>query len=89
VNTASAIDIFRNMLIACAWVTGPVLAAALVVGLVVGVLQTATQVNDQSAAFTIKLLAVAAALGIVGPEMLTQLVEYTRRSIASIAGIVQ
>ena len=88
-NTASAIDIFRNMLITVGWVAGPALLAALSVGLVVGILQTATQVNDQSAAFTIKLIAVAAALGLLGPEALGALVEYTKHSISSISGIVQ
>jgi flagellar biosynthetic protein FliQ len=60
-----------------------------VVGLLVGIFQTATQVNEASLSYLAKLIAVAAALVVVGPLMLTQLVDYTRSSIRAISGVVR
>ena len=88
-TTDGAIDLLRNAMLIAAQVAGPVLLAALFVGLVVGVFQTATQVNEASVSYLAKLIAVAVALVIVGPLMLTQLVDYTRHSIQSISGVVR
>jgi flagellar biosynthetic protein FliQ len=88
VTTEAALDLMRNAMLVAATVATPVLMAALIVGLAVGVLQTATQVNEASLSFLFKLAAVALALVVFGPTMLDQLVEYTRRSIASIGQVV-
>ena len=87
-TTEGALDLMRNAMLIAAQVATPVLLAALIVGLGIGILQTATQVNEASLSFLFKLLAVAAALVVFGPMMLTALVEYTRHSIASIAQVV-
>ena len=73
-TTEAALDLMRNAMVIAATVATPVLVAALIVGLLVGVLQTATQVNEASVSFLFKLLAVAAALVVFGPFMLTELV---------------
>jgi flagellar biosynthetic protein FliQ len=88
-TTDGAIDLLRNAMLIAGQVAGPVLLAALFVGLLVGVFQTATQVNEASVSYLAKLIAVAVALIVVGPLMLTQLVDYTRTSIRSIAGVVR
>ncbi len=87
-TTEGAIELFRRLLMMTATVAGPVLLASLIVGLVMGVLQTATQVNEQSLSFVAKLLAVGTVLIILGPEILVQVVEYTRHSIMSMASVV-
>lgn len=66
----------------------PLLLTALVVGLVVGVFQAATQVNEMTLSFIPKLLAVGAALLVAGPWMLKVLVNYTRELITSIPSLV-
>ncbi len=88
-TTDGAIDLLRNAMLIAAQAAGPVLLAALMVGLLVGVFQTATQVNEASVSYLAKLIAVSATLVIVGPLILTQLVDYTRSSIRSISGIVR
>jgi flagellar biosynthetic protein FliQ len=65
------------------------LLAALVVGLVVGVLQAATQVNEASVSFLTKLVAVGITVMALGPWSARQIVEYTSRTIASISDVVQ
>lgn len=88
-TTDGALDLFQAMLIIVAKVTGPILLVALLVGLVVGVLQAATQINEASISFVTKLLAIAVAFVVLGPWILRQLIEYTRQSFESISGIVR
>tara|TARA_B110000014_G_C19773101_1_gene402260 strand:- start:269 stop:535 length:267 start_codon:yes stop_codon:yes gene_type:complete len=57
--------------------TGPVLLVILVVGLVVGTLQAATQIQDQSVGFVVRLLAVVVALIVLLPWMLDRLAVYS------------
>jgi len=56
---------------------GPVLLVILAVGLVVGTMQAATQIQDQSVGFVVRLLAVAAALVVLLPWMLDRLVVFS------------
>jgi flagellar biosynthetic protein FliQ len=64
------------------------LLTALVAGLVVSVLQAATQINEMTLSFIPKLLAMVAALAIAGPWMLATLVEFLQRTLASIPQVV-
>ena len=88
-TTDGAIDLLRNAMIIAAQSAGPVLLAALIVGLLTGVFQTATQVNEASVSYLAKLIAVAATLVVMGPMILTGLVDYTRQSIRAISGIIK
>ncbi len=72
-----AIEVVARMLGQVLYMAGPVLAVALVAGLVIGVLQAATQVNEFTLAFVPKLLAVFAALAVLGPWLLGGLVAFT------------
>lgn len=69
-------------------VAAPVLLAVLVVGLVVSVLQAATQINEATLSFVPKVLAAVAVLTIAGPWMLTTLVEYLQRTLQMIPQMV-
>ena len=69
-------------------VAAPVLAAALVVGIVVSVFQAATQINEATLTFVPKLLAVIAVMGLAGPWMVTTLVEYLRSVLLSLPSAV-
>jgi flagellar biosynthetic protein FliQ len=66
----------------------PLLLVALVVGLLVGVFQAATQINEMTLSFIPKLLAMAATLVIAGPWMLKLIVSYTRELFESIPGLI-
>ncbi len=70
-------------------VSAPALLVSLAVGLVVGVLQAATQVQEQTLSFVPKLVAVAAALAIFGGWMGSELVRFTDalwRAIPTLVG---
>lgn len=66
----------------------PLLLVALAVGLIVGIFQAATQINEMTLSFIPKLLAIGATLAIAGPWMLKVLVSYTRELIESIPGLI-
>lgn len=67
----------------------PLLLTALAVGLLVGVFQAATQVNEMTLSFIPKLIAMAAALMLAGPWMLKLIVAYTRELFESIPGLLR
>lgn len=55
----------------------PVLGVALAIGLFVGLIQSATQIQEQTLAFVPKLAGVAIVLIITGNWMLSQLISFT------------
>jgi type III secretion protein S len=55
-------------------VSGPVLAAAVVLGLVVGILQALTQIQDQTLPLAVKLIAILLVLVVFGPLLAGQIV---------------
>jgi flagellar biosynthetic protein FliQ len=66
----------------------PLLLTTLVIGLLVGIFQAATQINEMTLSFIPKLIGMAAALVIAGPWMLNQLISYTRALITSIPDLI-
>jgi flagellar biosynthetic protein FliQ len=68
--------------------SAPLLLVALIVGLVVSILQAATQINEMTLSFIPKLIATVAALVIAGPWMITYYVDYVRRLFESIPSVI-
>ena len=66
----------------------PLLLTALAVGVLIGVFQAATQINEQTLSFIPKLVATAAVLVVAGPWMLRLLTEYTRELFESIPALI-
>jgi flagellar biosynthetic protein FliQ len=66
----------------------PLLLTSLVVGLVVSVLQAATQINEMTLTFIPKLVGTMVALVVAGPWMITFFVDYVRRLFESIPGAI-
>lgn len=65
-------------------VGAPLLLAALVVGLLVGMFQAATQINEMTLSFIPKLVVMALVAVITGPWMLRTLVHYTHDLIMNL-----
>jgi flagellar biosynthetic protein FliQ len=84
-TAATALDWFRALLWTAVLVTGPSVLAAVVIGLVMAILQAATQINDQTVAFAPKAIAIVVALVVGGPFMLAELVHFTHGIFAAIA----
>lgn len=84
-----AVELFTRAFIAAMKFAGPMLLVALTVGVVVGVLQAATQVNESSVSFGAKLLAVGITFAVLGSWTLRQFVDYTSRTLSSISDIAR
>jgi flagellar biosynthetic protein FliQ len=77
----------REGLVLVLLVSAPPLLASLVVGLFVGVLQAATQIQDQTLAFVPKLIVVVAVLVAMGPLLGAQLLRFTQALLMAIPSI--
>ena len=86
---ATVMEIGRRALMLTIMVGAPVLGVGLVVGLVVSVLQAATQIHEMSLTFIPKIVAVAVALAIFGQWMLTRVTTFTTTMLESIPNLVR
>lgn len=57
-------------------ISGPVLGMALVIGLVIGIIQAATSINEMTLSFVPKLVVVLITFGLFANLMLVQLTDY-------------
>ena len=81
-------DLAHNALWITVLLAAPLLLVALVAGLVIGMLQAATQVHEQTLSFIPKLLLIVVSLFAAGPWMLRMLVDFTRDLYTSIPTLV-
>lgn len=68
--------------------SAPLLLSALVIGVLIGMFQAATQINEMTLSFIPKLLVLVIALFVAGPWMLQLLVDYTQRLIGNIPFLI-
>jgi flagellar biosynthetic protein FliQ len=78
----------RHALEVTLMLAAPLLLTALAIGVLVGVLQAATQINEMTLSFIPKMLGMAVAMVAFGPWMLKLIVDYARRLITSIPGLI-
>lgn len=83
---ALILDIARDGILTFIKVAGPVMAVALVVGLVVSLFQALTQIQEQTLVYVPKILAVFAVLLVMLPFMGDVLAGYMTRIAERIAG---
>jgi flagellar biosynthetic protein FliQ len=74
----------REGLLLVLLVSAPPLLASLAVGLVVSVLQAATQIQDQTLVFVPKLVAVLLVLAALGPLLGAQVLRFTQAILLAI-----
>ena len=85
----SVIQFGQHALYIAMMVAAPLLLTALAVGLLIGVIQAATQINEMTLSFIPKLIAMAAVALITGPWMLRTLVSFTHDLIAGLPGAIK
>jgi flagellar biosynthetic protein FliQ len=77
-DTAMVIDLARQALWTSMLVCAPLLVVALAVGLIIGIIQAATSINESTLSFIPKLFALALALLLFGSWQLVTLIDFTR-----------
>ena len=84
----TVLDVGRDALWMTVLLAGPLLGAALAVGLLIGIFQAATQIQEMTLSFIPKLLALVVALFIAGPWMIQVLMNFSKRLIVGIPGLI-
>lgn len=88
-TTGDVVALMQRTLLAMLAVGGPILIGSMVVGLLVSIVQAATQINEATLTFVPKLAVVAGILFVFGPGMLTQLLDFTRYIFATAATVAR
>ncbi len=84
----TVVDIGRQAMELMLYISAPPLLTSLVVGLVIGVLQAATQINEQTLSFIPKFIATFAALVLAGNWMIIMAVDFIRRLYSDIPNLI-
>jgi len=84
VSPEFVVNLVQTALYVLIIVSAPLLITSLLVGLLVSILQAATQINEMTLTFIPKLLTMFLVLVLAGPWMLNTLVDYTVRLFQNI-----
>jgi flagellar biosynthetic protein FliQ len=84
----TVLTIASESLTLTALLSAPLLLVTLITGVLVGVLQAATQINEMTLSFIPKLLVLVLTLMITGPWMLQLITGYTRTLFTNIPGLI-
>jgi flagellar biosynthetic protein FliQ len=87
-NQEFIIYIGSRMLWTIAKVAGPILLASLVIGLVIAIIQSATQIQEMTLTFIAKILVVAVIILVFGSWMGSQIIGFTTELFNSIPSVV-
>jgi flagellar biosynthetic protein FliQ len=77
-DTSSVIDLAREAMWVTIMVSAPLLAVVLVIGVLIGIVQAATSINEMTLSFIPKLVGLAFAIVIFGNWQIAVLVDYAR-----------
>jgi len=88
-NTQQVLDIGTGALVVCAKIAGPFLVVVLAIGVVVGLLQSVTQLQEPTLTFVPKLLGAAIVIAVGGNWMLSTLVSYGHELIAGVPNLMK
>jgi len=83
-DSQSAVDLGRQAILQCVVIGGPILSVLLVVGLIIAVVQTVTNVHDYSVAFIPKLVVVMIGVAVCLPWMMNKLSDYSRAALSNV-----
>ena len=81
-----AIDLGRQALWTMLLIGSPVLLAGMIVGLVIGLFQALTQIQEQTVVFVPKIIVMLLVLSVTLPWLIAQMLQYTTELIGGIPG---
>ena len=77
-DSAMVVDLARQALWMTMLISAPLLGVGLVVGLLVGIFQAATSINEQTLSFIPKIVAIGITMSLAGGWMINTMVDYTK-----------
>jgi len=78
------INLAQSAMMVILMLAGPILGLGLIVGLAVSIFQATTQIQEQTLSFITKIIVVFGSILLLGPWMLTTLVEFTQNLLMNI-----
>jgi flagellar biosynthetic protein FliQ len=84
----SIMDLAHSTLMVTALLSAPLLLVALAAGLIIGILQAATQIHEATLSFIPKIVLLVLTLFALGPWMLRTLIDFTRDLYTSIPAAI-
>lgn len=84
-TTAEITDVMYQLFVLAAQLAGPVLIISMIVGIVISIIQAATQIHEQTLTFLPKLVVIGVILVINGSNMLRALRDFTKQIFEMIA----
>ena len=84
----NVMDLAHRMLVVTTMIAAPLLLIALIAGLVIGMLQAATQINEATLSFIPKLILMVLTLFAVGPWILRVLIDFTHDLYTNIPNVI-
>jgi flagellar biosynthetic protein FliQ len=92
-DSAANADFFIGIAQQAMWIlalaTAPILIPALVAGIILGMIQAATSINEQTLSFVPKLIVVGVVLALFGGAILMLLADFTREMFARIPDLMR
>lgn len=85
-TTGEIMDLMYQLFVMAVKLGGPILIISMVVGIVISILQAATQIHEQTLTFVPKLIVIGVLLVVTGDSMLKSLQEFTQQIFLLIAG---
>jgi flagellar biosynthetic protein FliQ len=86
-NETGVVDLVRESMWIGGLIAGPIMIIVLLVGVIVGIFQAATSINEMTLSFLPKLVAVALVTLLIGGWQLQLLVDFARRIFERIADV--
>ena len=87
-TTQQVLDIGTQALIVCAKVAGPFLLVVLGIGIVIGLLQSVTQLQEPTLTFVPKLIGGAIVIAVAGNWMLATMVTFGHELVANVPALL-
>ena len=84
-TTSEITDVMYQLFVLAVQLAGPVLIISMVVGIVISIIQAATQIHEQTLTFLPKLVVIGVILVINGSNMLRAMQDFTKRILEMIA----
>lgn len=84
-TTSEITDVMYQLFVLAVQLAGPVLIISMVVGIVISIIQAATQIHEQTLTFLPKLVVIGVILAINGSNMLRAMQDFTKQIFEMIA----
>lgn len=87
-NEGFVLSLLQNTMMITLLLAGPVLALSLVIGILVSLVQAATQINEATLTFVPKAIGIGLLLVILGSWMMQQMIVFTTQLFNSLPSLI-